>query len=90
MANKKKNDSGLPEDPEQDPIDVVPVSTTPILPAKKVWYTSVMWMGDVKEVQKCSICGANRDDKDSMIEHVLLHVPASEREAVFEELMKEA
>jgi hypothetical protein len=55
---------------------------------KQSHFEIVKWKG-VKDVFKCSRCETCRDTRDEMVEHVLLHFPANEREAIFEELMKE-
>lgn len=54
----------------------------------QVYFTREMWKG-VKEVFKCARCGAFRDTRDEMIEHVLLHFPKSEQESILEKLLKE-
>ncbi len=62
----------------------------PILPASepKKYFETALWKG-IRTVYKCSICGTDRDDRDAMVMHVLLHVPAPEQNQVFETLMKE-
>lgn len=53
-----------------------------------VYFTSESWKG-VKTVFKCARCGAFRDERDAMIEHVLLHYPKGEQERILETLLKE-
>ena len=88
MADKKTKDEGLlTVDDEIASIVKRPSSITKTPPAKK-YYDSVSWKG-VKEVFRCEACGTCRDDEDSMIEHVLIHVPFAEQERVFDQLIKE-
>lgn len=61
------------------------VSTTTEAPR---YYTPEMWKG-VKQVFKCAKCGAFLEDRDDMIEHVLIHVPKAQQETVFNQLLKE-
>jgi len=56
--------------------------------AEEKLYTTVLWKG-VKQVFRCEKCGTNRDDKDSMIEHVLLHFPLRDQEKIFNQLVQE-
>jgi hypothetical protein len=51
-------------------------------------FTQESWKG-VKTVFKCAQCGAFRDERDAMIEHVLTHYPVSEQENIFNQLVKE-
>lgn len=53
-----------------------------------VYFTSERWKG-VKTVFKCAKCGTFRDERDAMIEHVLLHYPKDEQEKIFDQLVKE-
>jgi len=53
----------------------------------KVYYTPVTWAG-VMTVYKCAICGADRNERDEIIEHVLTHVPANKRNGVLDQLIK--
>lgn len=54
----------------------------------KQYFETVNWKG-VKTVYRCSACGTCRDERDTMILHVLLHVPPQDQNKVFETLMKE-
>lgn len=81
MAKKKQNSEfGIQSDELQEDI------TTP--PAQPIYFETVMWKG-VKSVFKCAKCGTFRDDKDAMIEHVLLHYSFDERERMLEVLLKQ-
>lgn len=55
---------------------------------KEVYFTPESWKG-VKTVFKCATCGTFRDERDAMIEHVLLHFPKGEQERILETLLKE-
>ena len=59
-----------------------------IEPVKSKTYRTEMWKG-IKEVFACEFCGANRDDQDAMIEHVLLHYPKARQEELLNEMLKE-
>lgn len=50
------------------------------------YFSAVLWKG-VKEIYRCAICGTNRDERDAMIEHVLIHFPVEEHERIFELLL---
>ena len=52
------------------------------------YYIKTTWKG-MKEVFKCERCGTFRDDKDSIIMHVLTHYPKQEQEALLDQLLKE-
>jgi hypothetical protein len=79
----KKIKSDLVVEGEQEIALVAP------LPRKDIkYYDRASWKG-VKEVFRCETCGTCRDDEDSMIEHVLLHIPLAEQEKVFNQLIKE-
>lgn len=80
MAKKKKDENESP--PSAMP--AAPAAT----PEKEVFYSIERWKG-VKDVLKCAKCGTFRDDRDAMIEHILLHYAKSEQAKVFEQLMKE-
>lgn len=53
-----------------------------------IYFEHTTWKG-VREVYKCATCGTYRDERDSMIEHVLIHYPVSEHETIFNQLIKE-
>lgn len=53
----------------------------------RVLFTVERWKG-VQDVFKCARCGTFRDTRDAMIEHVLLHYPAREQEALLEKILK--
>lgn len=53
-----------------------------------VYFTQESWKG-VKVVFKCAKCGTFRDERDAMIEHVLLHFPKGEQEQILDTLLKE-
>lgn len=52
------------------------------------YYDTTTWKG-VKTVFRCCKCGAFRDTRDEMIEHILFHYPLSEQERVLNQLVKE-
>ena len=89
MADKKIKSDLVVED-EKEIASVAPLSRNDMAkPApKKKYYERADWKG-VKEVFRCETCGTCRDDEDSMIEHVLIHIPVSEQERVFDQLIKE-
>lgn len=79
----KKNKPDLVIEGEQE------IASVAVLPRKDIkYYDRASWKG-VKEVFKCETCGTCRDDEDSMIEHVILHLPLAEQETVFNQLIKE-
>lgn len=92
--NNKKKESYFDKSDHELPANF-PTIEPEILPekiftpkAKKVYYTKASWKG-VQEIFKCSECETDRNEQDEMILHVLLHVPAHEREALFDKLMEE-
>lgn len=56
--------------------------------ANEVYFTTEKWKG-VRDVFRCARCGTFRDERDAMIEHVLLHFPANKQESILEQLVKE-
>lgn len=72
--------------------DIAAPVKAPVQKAKpaqeKKYYDRASWKG-VKDVFRCETCGTCRDDEDSMIEHVLLHIPQNEQEKIFNQLIKE-
>jgi len=69
--------------------DIPEIEAAPeVKPQAKKYFSRAMWKG-VKEVHKCEICGTFRDEKDAIIEHVLLHFPQSEQVSILDKLLKE-
>lgn len=82
-----KKDEGVRMKDEEEIEEIV----KPVSVAKaeiKKYYDRATWKG-VKDVFRCETCGTCRDDEDSMIEHVLLHIPLAEQEKIFNQLVKE-
>lgn len=83
---KKKKDEGLITNEVSGEYEISEVKEE--IADKPVYYERATWK-NVKKVFKCATCGTFRDDEDSMIEHVLLHVPKDKQEEVFNQLVKE-
>jgi hypothetical protein len=85
------DDTPLPgvTDPDEVPFETNIVESPGVpLPQPKALYKPVMWKGIIP-TNRCETCGYCTPGKDDMILHVLKHVPETEREELFNNLIKE-
>jgi len=91
VSKNKKDDGRLTVDDGQEEEIIVeetlPAIPQPVVEEPKQYFEVVKWRG-IKDVFRCQECGANRDDFDNIVLHILLH-HAGREEEVFEILMKE-
>lgn len=95
MPRKKKVIEEEESEPKKDAPKPAPVVAPVVKPAEFIepekenpYYKKTLWHG-VKEVWQCNKCGVFRESEDSMIVHVVIHVPRLEQSALLDELMKE-
>lgn len=81
---KKLKEGGQPAQVKAE----VATESPPAFEREEVLFERHSWR-NVKTVFKCVKCGTFRDDRDAIIEHILLHYPAEKREAMLEALLKQ-
>ena len=90
--SKKNNDELKNYWDVEEPV-IEPEQETPSVPIvaevkqEKRYYYPTNWKGIIPQF-KCDACGYDDANEDDMKLHVLIHVPGTEREIVFNQLME--
>lgn len=69
-------------------IDPVAKSFPIVAKVRGKLFSQQLWKNTLP-VYKCEQCGAFRNDKEQLFDHILLHYKASEQEEILDSLLKE-